>query len=179
MKDYIDFKRKITKGGGTSTSYRISIPEEIIQKMEVKSGDKITWRLYDNNNKVEIIFGDTTQEDEEQQPKSSQQKEQHQEQQQPPQKPKKVSTNIDKTTQKQIEIKGKILESTTTDNKQFIINLQENPSLQIAVYREETKKQATKLGASSRGEEEIKDIISQLKPCTTEEEIKEIFNKYK
>ncbi len=59
MKKYIEFKRKITKGGGTSTSYRITIPEEIINKMEAIAGENITWRVYDNSNKVEIIFENT------------------------------------------------------------------------------------------------------------------------
>ena len=36
MKEYIEFQRKITKGGGTSTSYRITIPEEIINKTDEK-----------------------------------------------------------------------------------------------------------------------------------------------
>ena len=57
MSKYIDFKRKLTKGGGSSTSYRISVPEEIIQKMEVKPSTVVIWRLHDTG-KVEVIFED-------------------------------------------------------------------------------------------------------------------------
>ena len=157
MKDYIEFQRKITKGGGTSTSYRITIPEEIIHKMEVTSGDKITWRVYDKSNEITILF-----------PKESSQT------------TKKTSSNIDETTQKPTKKpKGEIISTTTTNNNQFIINLQRNPSLQIATYTKGYTKQVKTLGATKREEKEIQTIISQLKPCNTEEEIIELMKQYR
>lgn len=58
MKNYIELSSKITASGGTSTSYKTTIPKIILDKMELTSGDKITWRVYDNSNKVEVIFKD-------------------------------------------------------------------------------------------------------------------------
>ena len=157
MKDYIEFQRKITKGGGTSTSYRITIPEEIIHKMEVTSGDKITWRVYDKSNEITILF-----------PKESSQT------------TKKTTSNIDETTQKKTKKpKGEIISTTSTNNQQFIINLQKNPHLQIAIYTKNYTKQVKTLGATKRKEKEIQTIISNLKPCNTEEEIIESLNQHR
>lgn len=62
MKKYIELTSKISSSGGTSTSFKTTIPKVILNKMEVTSGDLITWRVYDNNNKVEIIFKDPIEE---------------------------------------------------------------------------------------------------------------------
>ena len=157
MKEYIEFQRKITKGGGTSTSYRITIPEEIIHKMEVTSGDKITWRVYDKNNEITILF-----------PKESSQT------------TKKTSINIDNKPQKPTkESKAIIIATTQTNNRLFSIILQKNPHLQIAIINNSTQKQVTTLGASKREEEEIQNIISNIKPCNSEEEIKELLTQYR
>ena len=56
MKNYIELTSKISSSGGTSTSLKTTIPKVILEKMEVESGDRITWRVFDNDNKVEIIF---------------------------------------------------------------------------------------------------------------------------
>ena len=56
MKDYIEFKTKISKSGGTSSSAKTTIPKEILQKMEVTVGDYITWRVYDKSNEITILF---------------------------------------------------------------------------------------------------------------------------
>jgi len=157
MKEYIEFQRKITKGGGTSTSYRITIPEEIIHKMEVTSGDKITWRVYDKSNEITILF-----------PKESSQT------------TKKTTSNIDETTQKTTKTSNKeIIQSISTDNKEYTIELLKNPYLQIRVINNNTKKQVTTLGASKREKSQIQTIITLLQPCNTEEEIREVLTEYR
>ena len=62
MKNYLEFSSKISSAGGTSSSYKTTIPKAIIDKLELNKGDKITWKLYDNSNKAEIIFKDPFQE---------------------------------------------------------------------------------------------------------------------
>lgn len=62
MKNYLEFNSKISSAGGTSSSYKTTIPKAIIDKLELNKGDKITWKLYDNSNKVEIIFKNPFQE---------------------------------------------------------------------------------------------------------------------
>ena len=143
MKDYIEFQRKISKGGGTSTSYRITVPEEIINKMEVMAGDKITWRIYDKSNEITILF---------------------------PKEP----------TQKQTKTRDKeIFQSVLTDNKKYTIELLNNPYLRIRVNNNNTQKQVTTLGASKREKSQIQSIITLLKPCKTEDEIKKLLDKYR
>ncbi len=157
MKDYIEFKTKIGKSGGTSTSYKTTIPKEILSKMEVTTGDYITWRVYDGNKIITILSSGETSK-----------------------KPKNQSSNIDETTKKQTKTKNKEpIQSISTDNKEYTIELLKNPYLQIRVINNNTKKQVTTLGASKREKSQIQTIITLLQPCNTEEEIREVLTEYR
>lgn len=170
MKDYIEFKTKISKSGGTSSSAKTTVPKEILQKMEVTVGDYITWRVYDGNKVITIL-------NQEKPPEKSTTKNKKK---QKTQKHKNTSVNIDETTQKPTKKETKKIHKVIpTKNKEFSIELLENPYLQIRIINNNTQKQVTTLGASKREETEIQTIISQLKEGNSKEEYIEILNQYR
>lgn len=270
MKNYIELTSKISSSGGTSTSYKTTIPKVILNKMEVESGDLITWRLYDNRNKVEIIFKDPTQEEKsiEEIKKESYKKYikgsknkgyyivnkekninigayidkstakanidlllkdewkketleicklnieyeitshtfPHVRENDPyyylekndysnlykdtieetpfknisyEELQKIIKNSINETSNIHETSKKTILSSLQTNNKKFTINTQLNPYKQISIINNSTKKQITSLGITKRQDEEVEEIISKIKKCKTEEEIKSILKPYR
>lgn len=75
----------------------------------------------------------------------------------------------------------KIISTTTTNNNKYQIILQNNPHKQIVIKSIERNKQVTNFSVTKRSEDEIKQIIKEIKEsnCNNEDEIKEFVQKYR
>lgn len=154
MKNYIEFHRKISSGGGTSTSIRITIPEEIVKKMEITSGENITWRLYDGSNEVTLLFPKET-------PKTT----------------KKTTSNIHETTKK--PQKETNLNQYIKGNKKegyYIINEEKQINIGAYINKEDLKEDLNNMILNEWNQQSVETSKLNVEYYITEETYPHIRN---